>query len=198
MQGEERRWQRVTCIDWWREMEERESPLPDRMYACLEKEERQRGGGSLRVCVCVWRWEGWACEEKKRFKGYFHSRLCTLCLNLWLRGTHEKSLCVGFWAWKWHSCLRVPPHACRRACFCVRLLVSACFCVPLTNWRNTHPSAWWGWGSGCRLASTADNTSLCNSRMSSIFENRIYKQRDDVKGGDTEEGTGGNEQGSDP
>lgn len=43
----------------------------------------------------------------------------------------------------------------------------------LTNWRNTCPKACWGWGSGCRFVSTADSTSLCNSRMSSIFENRI-------------------------
>lgn len=80
-------------------------------------------------------------------------------------------------------------HACAPTwvslCLYMRVTVlCVCFCVchALTNWRNTCPSACWGWGSGCRLVSTADNTSLCNSRMSSIFENRIYKQRGDVKG----------------
>lgn len=34
--------------------------------------------------------------EKDRIKEYFHSRLCTLSLHLWLRVSHEKSLYVCF------------------------------------------------------------------------------------------------------
>lgn len=98
-------------------------------------------------------------------------------------------VCVS--AWKRHSGIQLLLYACLRACACnsVQFYENLFVCPALTNWRNTCPSAWWGWGSGNRLYSTADNTPWCSLRMSSIFENRIYKMRGWCKGrGYSEEG----------
>lgn len=124
------------------------------------------------MCVCF----GGSCETESR--GVFTAgpaRFPSLC------GYKRpmKRICVYVFAWSQNSSMHVlPPES--PMCFLMRVtFYCVCFCVyhARTNWRNTCPSACWGWGSGCRLVSTADNTSLCNSRMSSIFENRIYKQR---------------------
>lgn len=140
------------------------------------------------VCVCVWVFH----VRRKELRGIFPASFARFP---WFCGYEEpmKRVCESSFSWRWNSCMHALPHACPCARFCVwpsasLCVLSVCVCHALTNCRNTCPSAWWGWGSGCRLDSTADNTSLCNSRMSSIFENRIYKQGDDVRGGDTEEG----------
>lgn len=144
----------------------------------------EKGGkgkkGGLLCCM----WEGGhpgdgrsvSCK-KERIEGIFHCRFCSVFPASVVTGSPWKEFVFISWVEVefMHSTADKYKLRCCFMCFSVS--------CALTNWRNTWPRAWLGWGSGCKPVSTADSTSLCSSRMSSMFENRIYMKKNDVKAG---------------
>jgi len=90
-----------------------------RMTGCRSALKRRKSnGGGPWGCVGEWGVQGdgrgVSCE-KGRIKEYFHSRLYTLSLHLWLRVAREKSWCVFLHGSGSHTCKCCHMHACECA-----------------------------------------------------------------------------------